>query len=391
MLGVTPVGGYLYNWSVTSSNGSWTITSATNRNNVAYTAGTAGSTATFTLTVTDIYGCTGTCSVTFGNVCSLEQHCTYTQGFYGGGGKNCLGVSVIQTIINALSAANGGDLWIGSQTTTRSLRLTASEASCINTKLPAGSTASVLPLTSGNNISCSNANGTAYLFNGKFRSVLVGQQIALGLNLRNDATLGSMVLVSNQFTTAKASSCVNGSPVAGTEQTFCIPLNVWNCLSEPKTVNKLFQLGNRFLGNESVAGCSATLSQVNAAIDAINRGFDKCRVLLAWGTCGSLRDMEVEEVAPTSITADGEFAIRSYPNPMNENAIIEIYADTDATATVEVFASNGQLVAQIFKGQLSAGEYRNFNFNASQLSDGMYICKMLIDGHVYYHKMLVNK
>ena len=54
-------GAISYSWAVTSSDGSWEITSATNQGQIAFSAGNAGTNATFTLSVSYEGGCEITC------------------------------------------------------------------------------------------------------------------------------------------------------------------------------------------------------------------------------------------------------------------------------------------------------------------------------------------
>ena len=54
-------GAIIYDWKVTSTDGSWTITSATNTDQIEYTAGNEGSMATFYLEVLLGSGCTAIC------------------------------------------------------------------------------------------------------------------------------------------------------------------------------------------------------------------------------------------------------------------------------------------------------------------------------------------
>jgi len=68
MISTSVDGATSYSWTVTSSDNSWIITSGGNDSSAYYTAGTAGSTATFTLTMTK-NGCTQTCSYTTSGNC----------------------------------------------------------------------------------------------------------------------------------------------------------------------------------------------------------------------------------------------------------------------------------------------------------------------------------
>ena len=60
-----------------------------------------------------------------------------------------------------------------------------------------------------------------------------------------------------------------------------IPQSVLTALAGlglPQTVGGVLELGNRALGAQPTGG--ATLSSVNAAVDAINKLFDECRWLI---------------------------------------------------------------------------------------------------------------
>jgi len=380
---VAATDGYSYAWTVSGTG--WAITDGVSSNCITYTAGAVGVAGTFCLTITNQYNCSSTCCVTFQSL--GMQYCTYTQGFYGGNGKNCSGQKALQVINQALT--NGGNLLIGSPANNRSLTILTSQGSCLNSKMPAGTTPAILPL---GQVTCATATGFGYLSGGRFVSVLVGQTIALGLNLRNSANLPSLVLYGNQFTTAKATSCTSGTPIAGTEATFCIPTNVWNYLSAPKTVAKLYTLANQTLGGSIPTGM--TVADVNAAVDAINRGFDQCRVLTAFGTCGTSRSTEDQTTEDNAI-AFPEFGeqlqLTSYPNPMSDDAIIEFSSEQDIRGALELYSSTGELVSTIFSGDLKGGETRVVRFNASELASGIYICKLSAGDKVQYNKIIINK
>ena len=380
--------GLTYVWSVSGIG--WAITSGANTSCISYTAGSFGVEGTFSLIITNGFGCSDTCSVTFGSV--GNQFCTYTQGFYGGNGKNCLGIKAIDVISNALLPVNGGNLVIGTPATTRVLTILSSEASCLNHKMPAGTTPASLPLSSGD-VTCVSATGTNYLNNGRFKSVLVGQTIALGLNLRGDANLSGLELLGNQLTTAKTSSCVNGIALPYTEKTFCVPSNVWNYLSAPKTVAKLNALANECLGGNIPSGM--TISDVSSAADAINRAFDRCRILVAFGTCdyrtAAYTGEETSNNANLIASEEKQLHLKTYPNPLSDEANFEIGSMDEAQASLEIFSATGERICTVFSGQLAAGEMRTLQFDAGKLPNGMYICKLTAGNAIEYDTIIVNK
>jgi hypothetical protein len=69
----TAVSGAIYQWSVTSTDSNWMITSGSSDSVMVYTAGNGGSSATFTLTV-EKNGCTQTCSYTVSGGCVVRDN-----------------------------------------------------------------------------------------------------------------------------------------------------------------------------------------------------------------------------------------------------------------------------------------------------------------------------
>jgi hypothetical protein len=72
LLSTSITDGTSYQWTVSSTDNSWSITSGANSATAIYTAGAAGSTATFTLTITK-NGCSQTCTYT-ANSCTVKDN-----------------------------------------------------------------------------------------------------------------------------------------------------------------------------------------------------------------------------------------------------------------------------------------------------------------------------
>jgi hypothetical protein len=109
-----------------------------------------------------------------------------------------------------------------------------------------------------------------------------------------DPTLSGVQLRTN-FCTQEVSAGPDGStgtaddlPVSGDVQMFTIPNSVLAALTNPGlgindlTVRGLLELANRALAALPTAG--ASLSDINSAVDNINRGFDGCRILVDCAT-----------------------------------------------------------------------------------------------------------
>ncbi|MFN5223826.1 MAG: HYR domain-containing protein, partial [Bacteroidota bacterium] len=373
-----------YSWNVSGSG--WAITGGANAATVTYTAGTGP--ATFTLTVTNSLNgvnCTSTCSVTF--ECAGDRFCTYTQGYYGqGGGTNCTGLTTKPLLLGML---NGNPLVLGGGSKT--LTLTAADASsgCIFLRLPAGGTHAAL-----NGIAtCSNPVGIAIKNSGAFGNTLLGQTITLGFNLRvPGSALSSLQITGKYLTTAQSSGsgCVNptATAVPGTNQTFVIPTAVINWLGANNTVAGLFALANQALAGTLPSG-APSLSQINQACDAFNRGFDKCRVLVGFSN-----------TAPTAVVrdTDGELepaydlSVRAYPNPFTQKASIE-FSLTNAVenAVVEVYTLNGTKVATLFNGSVEAEKSYIVELDGANLAPGIYVYQVNTGNNVYTNKLILTR
>jgi hypothetical protein len=72
LLSTSVTDGTSYQWTVSSTDNSWSITSGANSATAVYTAGAAGSTATFTLTITK-NGCSQSCTYT-ANSCTVKDN-----------------------------------------------------------------------------------------------------------------------------------------------------------------------------------------------------------------------------------------------------------------------------------------------------------------------------
>jgi hypothetical protein len=181
------------------------------------------------------------------------------------------------------------DLVLGK--TGRSLTIKQADTGLLIKRMPAGGTAAKNP--------AGNYSLAAFpaVKNGRFNNVLLGQTVALSLNKRLCAKLPAFILCSEFKTQAvlpgadglygTADDALDPGPdnVLGTAddpvQTFTIPVSVLNALANlglPNTVAGLLELANRALGGWSTGG--ASLSAINSAADAINRGFDECRALV---------------------------------------------------------------------------------------------------------------
>ena len=80
----------------------------------------------------------------------------------------------------------------------------------------------------------------------------------------------------------------------------------------------------------------------------------------------------------------------NYPNPFNPSTTISFSIPQQSSVKLVVHNSLGEEVAQLLNGSISAGIH-NVNFDATNLSSGLYFYKITADSFVEVKKMLLIK
>ncbi|UCH83155.1 MAG: T9SS type A sorting domain-containing protein, partial [Candidatus Latescibacterota bacterium] len=297
------------------------------------------------------------CSQEITYKCEVDALCTHTQGFYGNRGGKFNGVETYELIKAALSDS---PLIVG--VSGRSLKIPYVSAHCVIVRLPAGTTPTVLPYTADCKLreDClSHPKPIPMDNNGKFENVLLGQTITLGLNMRLNPPLFLFPL-SETFCTQPALPGQDG--LFGTPDdrrnlnapigTYHIAKEVLRAIDELglwPTVLGLWDLANRALGGAYTAG--ASLSQINNAVDAINRGFDGCRFIVECNEHVATGPdvFGNSEIGPGTsdplVKLPTKFELgQNYPNPFNPSTRITIAVPEPCAWTLAVYNVAGQLV-----------------------------------------------
>jgi|GEM_PF-6482602 len=213
----------------------------------------------------------------------ISQACSFTQGFYGNAKGKFNGTPSLTLVGNLLAQ---GTLVVG-KTGSRSLSIQPGDASLLQLRMPSGGTAATLPANA--NLTLQSALLPLNSKN-KLDNVLLGQTITLSLNVRLDPNLLNFQLPASFCSQGvlPGQDGLRGTPddtlVAGDILMFSIPASVLTALSDAGLgilngkVQGLLELANRGLAGLPTGG--ATLTDINMAVDAINRGFDACRVLV---------------------------------------------------------------------------------------------------------------
>jgi hypothetical protein len=79
--------------------------------------------------------------------------------------------------------------------------------------------------------------------------------------------------------------------------------------------------------------------------------------------------------------------VKVYPNPTSGNATIALQLDALSTVDIRLFDITGKLVKVVAKNQVLSG---NQNISVSNLKNGMYLVKTVIDGTVRTEKLIVR-
>jgi len=82
--------------------------------------------------------------------------------------------------------------------------------------------------------------------------------------------------------------------------------------------------------------------------------------------------------------------MQNYPNPFNPSTRISFATSENGYAKLSVFNQKGELVQNIFEGELNKGNH-SYEFNASDLTSGIYFYKLETKNASYMKKMMMLK
>ncbi|MCF6130494.1 T9SS type A sorting domain-containing protein, partial [Flavobacterium sp. AS60] len=321
-----------------------------------------------TVTVRDANECEASAQINV-ELIPCDQFCTYTQGAYGTeGGAMCDGTTggyttagfIAQVLTNL-----GGTVTIGRPG--RSVVMNSPSAvDCIIDRLPGGGSAKELKVGDVNICSLP----ASYLHSGRINNVLLSQTITLVLNAgiaSEDASdLSDFVLQAGTFATAEpeggCGSTVATERVCGHYDEFGVWINTTNEYTYKtisaavvnaitpngngdKTVDGLIDLANRALGNaDGVIGSEggAGLSAINSAVDAINRGFDECKIFIGWDVA-PCPARPAASSKNESVMISG-LSVKAYPNPFANNFKIDVKTSNVNDLNVKVYDMLGRLL-----------------------------------------------
>ena len=212
---------------------------------------------------------------------------------------------------------------------------------------------------------------------------LLAQTIALKFNLVYTPVLGGVHITGTNL----AFNYLDCNSVVGTQSsTQSIPCSVLNALGSNNTINDLYTLANKVLGQEVT---SVSPSDITAALNAINVGFDGGKILVSQtGTCGS-GPITLRQLPQVQTIADPE--VIAYPNPYTSRVNFVITSPVAGRASLQVYNELGQNVKTVYNGYLQAGQKQTVSFDVPPAMQSMLIYKLQIGNQQITGKVLQAK
>ncbi|MDO7850662.1 HYR domain-containing protein, partial [Hymenobacter convexus] len=173
------------------------------------------------------------------------------------------------------------------------------------------------------------------------------------------------------------------TPTAEGTYTFTVTASGSGCSAgaSTKTVTIVVEDVRCGNNNEKLQVChnGQTICVANSALNAHLGHGDKL------GNCAAPRPAAPAEVA----TASAAPALAVYPNPTADQATVAFHAPADGTATVVVYNELGQVVARLFDGAVTSGQDYALALNSQRLAAGLYVCRLVLNGHTELRRLTV--
>ena len=166
----------------------------------------------------------------------------------------------------------------------------------------------------------------------------------------------------------------------------------WSTASE--TENQRFDIlrNGEIAGRVEGAGSSPTRHNYTWTDRGLVNGTTYTYTLRAVALDGSSSDLATVSAVPSfGATSVTEYALRqNFPNPFNPTTSIAVDLVDAGNVSLKVYNLMGQEVANLVSSPMNAGRHI-VTFNASDLSSGIYLCRLSVNGFVAEKKMLLMK
>ena len=398
ILKAAPDGNYnfTYKWTVTAAG--WSIKGPDNSREIRFIASTGE--ATFTLKVTDEFGCEDIATYVMAG-CNPENYCTYTKNFYGKKDGNACDpegnpISPREIMIRAFGS--GSSVTFGAQPGEKGfkfvLRINEVQSDFIFNMLPGGGNPNALKgnansdpdrRTGWNYVPISTSRSSF----GQIKNNLLVQTMTLIFNLSNEPALNQVRITGRYVGTVAARDCGSVYAEPATTKFTELPPSVLNYLKGKNTIADLYRLANLVLSGVNTKP-AVSPSDITKALDAINSAFDGCRILTGFydnmvfpdGIPPSGSGDPTDEEAIKSVGDQGlsyvnkDVSLRIYPNPFARAARFEIEMLSKERVRVEIYSQSGTLLQVILNENLGEGDLRTVEFDGSEYSNSAFLFRV---------------
>ena len=97
-------------------------------------------------------------------------------------------------------------------------------------------------------------------------------------------------------------------------------------------------------------------------------------------------------ISLSRIVEQSDFRLTAQPNPFTNSTRINFSSTRDEEIQLLVYNISGQIVTELFKGIVSANQTKSVEFNANDLSQGLYFVRMIDEnGNGITSSVILNK
>ncbi|MEY4867547.1 MAG: hypothetical protein RIT36_446, partial [Bacteroidota bacterium] len=345
-----------------------------------------GSATAYSVTVTqNTCSTTNTVTVDDGTVVCYPFY-TYSQGYYGntnGNGVACIrgegGLRTRQFIERSL-INGGGTLRLGNLANSKYFAVpnTTPAIDKLLLIMPGGGSPNALSGTS-----TLPTVASTQLKNGKINTVLLGQAVAMWLNINIPGNeLGAFDLKGLKCKTtivtkeaSSASSC--NTPYAGTtEVSTAFPQSVVTAMmanNGKTTVKDLVDFASEMLGQSGKTLRGVSFADMNSALDAIVNAFHGGKYFARFD--GSIVGCNlptskinvaspVEEAAAVKVeTSNAAVVVNAFPNPYIDQVTFNVTVKNAGKGSLVIYNMLGQKVTNLFEGNMQANSTQTIRYN----------------------------
>jgi hypothetical protein len=120
------------------------------------------------------------------------------------------------------------------------------------------------------------------------------------------------------------------------------------------------------------------------------QAFDS-QITASYITAGESSDDPRRSFVDTTHVSKSEFGLNVYPNPFADKVSFDLRIPTDSRVTLEISNIMGIRIATVFDQHFNAGDNYRIEYTPENVSSGMLIYRLLIDGRVTFRGKLIHK